>query len=540
MANSSSTTSSTATADYTAPTAQWSAVAVSNAWAEAKQAGSQVKTKGGVVVLLLLGAVLAFGQTDNMLYVKQFPGLTVGQKLTNAMQACNPNTAVPCILVIDPSLATWAAGTMPSLCSQCSLIDYRVGGAVATVANVAGFVGATADAKLNACVASLPQGGTCDARGFGASTQTIAATVNLGGSRYPFTFVFDPATSFVPGSASMTMFALQPGASVRGTLTATLGSTFTGNALALQGNTYSNQADGQSNDAIPTAIDGLICAGQGNTLGTCLYLEGENATTEWVEFQHFGKINVSGMKYGIHGYSASNGWINGNDFDSILCSNSVYCLVLETGASGNMVGNTFKLVQPEGWNGYAQAFVDGVWLKGTGAITGNFIFEVAWDWVSHTSCASCNTYQIDSNTLSNSAANVLTGIIDVQQITDPNGVTLITDLSGVSASQMAGPWAYSGSLAAANFNATGANQYKANGTAILANDGTNTYVVATGAGVYLQTAGGNAVLDSGGGFTIPTAGNLTVPKIKATTGTRYVCVDTTGKLVSQSTACSGT
>jgi len=41
-------------------------------------------------------------------------------------------------------------------------------------------------------------------------------------------------------------------------------------------------------------------------------------------------------------------------------------------------------------------------------------------------------------------------------------------------------------------------------------------------------------------FTLDTSGNVTVPALKSTTLTRYVCVDTTGKLVSSATACSGT
>lgn len=41
-------------------------------------------------------------------------------------------------------------------------------------------------------------------------------------------------------------------------------------------------------------------------------------------------------------------------------------------------------------------------------------------------------------------------------------------------------------------------------------------------------------------FTLDTSGNVTIPAIKSTTLTRYVCVDTTGKLVSSATACSGT
>ena len=61
--------------------------------------------------------------------------------------------------------------------------------------------GATADAKLNNCMAALPAGGgTCDARGFGATTQTIAATVNVGsnvGSGKTVTLLIDRTTKFV-------------------------------------------------------------------------------------------------------------------------------------------------------------------------------------------------------------------------------------------------------------------------------------------------------------------------------------------------------
>jgi len=66
-------------------------------------------------------------QTDNTIYVKQFPGITVGQKVTAAMATCTTYTSVPCILVLDPSLAAYATGTMPTLCSHCYLWDFRTG-----------------------------------------------------------------------------------------------------------------------------------------------------------------------------------------------------------------------------------------------------------------------------------------------------------------------------------------------------------------------------------------------------------------------------
>lgn len=81
------------------------------------------------IALFLLFPALCAAQSDNTLYVKQFAGTTVGAKVTAAQASCNPNTIIPCILVIDPSLASWPAGTMPTLCAQCSLLDYRTGAA---------------------------------------------------------------------------------------------------------------------------------------------------------------------------------------------------------------------------------------------------------------------------------------------------------------------------------------------------------------------------------------------------------------------------
>lgn len=41
-------------------------------------------------------------------------------------------------------------------------------------------------------------------------------------------------------------------------------------------------------------------------------------------------------------------------------------------------------------------------------------------------------------------------------------------------------------------------------------------------------------------ITVNPDGSTVIPQLKSTTGTRYVCVDTTGKLTSSATACSGT
>ena len=57
--------------------------------------------------------------------------------------------------------------------------------------------GKTADAKINSCIAELPaHGGICDARGFGATTQNVAATIVAGTLTKMVTLLIDRATQF--------------------------------------------------------------------------------------------------------------------------------------------------------------------------------------------------------------------------------------------------------------------------------------------------------------------------------------------------------
>jgi hypothetical protein len=72
--------------------------------------------------LLLAGA---FGQSAVRVDVKASPGATVGAKVAAAMAKC-PSVS-PCVLVLDASLSSYPAGTMPRLCSNCTLADSRTG-----------------------------------------------------------------------------------------------------------------------------------------------------------------------------------------------------------------------------------------------------------------------------------------------------------------------------------------------------------------------------------------------------------------------------
>jgi hypothetical protein len=124
--------------------------------------------KKTAIVLFLLASLPCLAQTDNTFYAKQFQGTTVGAKVTAAQLACNSNTAIPCIIVLDPSLAVYPVGIMPAKCAQCSWIDYRSGTSFGpaftvpvTAPRVQGIVSPTAftDTAIQAAIDSLPSTG---------------------------------------------------------------------------------------------------------------------------------------------------------------------------------------------------------------------------------------------------------------------------------------------------------------------------------------------------------------------------------------------
>lgn len=146
------------------------------------------------IILLLPIAKLARSQAiDSAIHVKEFPGLTVGAKVSAAMNTCPPHTSAPCILVLDPSLANWATGTMPTLCGNCELADFRKGmpvpdGIPGPVFNVkdskysAKGDGVTDDAPALQAVANA-----CEAAGGGeiylpAGTYVTSAMISITGS----------------------------------------------------------------------------------------------------------------------------------------------------------------------------------------------------------------------------------------------------------------------------------------------------------------------------------------------------------------------
>lgn len=102
-------------------------------------------------VLALAFALAGFAQDiDSTVHVKSFPGSDVGTKVANAALTC-PASPLVCVLVIDPSLAAFANGTIPTLPANAVLRDYRTGIPSASTfgtVHVSSYAGADCSAKI--------------------------------------------------------------------------------------------------------------------------------------------------------------------------------------------------------------------------------------------------------------------------------------------------------------------------------------------------------------------------------------------------------
>lgn len=336
-------------------------------------------------------------QSDSMIHINQFPGTTVGDKVANAMKSC-PAAPVPCYLVVDASMAVAATGTMPTLCANCHLYDFRSGIPAATVngqdvtpksvnaiQKADQFSGANAGAKITACLAALPSGGTCDARGFGASTQTISSTVTVGDGTHTLTLLLDPSTVYVPSASSVSLFAVEEGGSVSGLTCKVTGvSAWNGSCIETSGKI---SGPGYS----LTHIQNLRCNGTGNTTGTCISLPATGSN--YIDFLNVSDVQVLGMLDGVSLTTASGAtaWVNGNIFSHVVCGGTVNCLYAN--AQGGEISENQFIGPQEQWEAAGNQLLNFNGTTGAGKINSNtFRDVVAYDVPAASSALSFSTF----------------------------------------------------------------------------------------------------------------------------------------------------
>lgn len=122
-----------------------------------------------IYILFFVVIPNAEAQRNNTIYADQFPGTTVGEKVKAAQLACIPDAAIPCFIVIEPTLAKASEGVMPAKCAQCYWEDFRTGlppfSGNVWLKSLNGtlyadqFAGADIGEKINAAYASCPANG---------------------------------------------------------------------------------------------------------------------------------------------------------------------------------------------------------------------------------------------------------------------------------------------------------------------------------------------------------------------------------------------
>ncbi len=234
--------------------------------------------------------------------------------------------------------------------------------------------GATADAKIAACFTAVNTlgGGTCDATGFGSTTQTIASTVTLAGTTGEVTLLCDPATSFAPTSTGENMFTVGLNVTVNG-CTVNLPSSYVGSV-------YTLSAARGTNGWLGTELENLQINGITGT-GTAFTLTSSSGSTA-VLFAKLHDISVANIGTALQlTASGSGAYVNGNDFSRwiILNANTVVDFNAASGATTPIIqGNRFQGFYVEGGSVSGRDYFQ---YDGTGDIwnnvsTGTMLFDL--------------------------------------------------------------------------------------------------------------------------------------------------------------------
>lgn len=165
--------------------------------------------------------------------------------------------------------------------------------------------GATADVQLTNCNTALPSGGICDARGYGATTQSFAAQWTAKtGVRY----LFDPNTIFQAASSALNPVVVKTNSQIDG-LHFDCGNqpTYSGNVFTFN----DNYRDGNR-----TAVEHIQITCSGVTTGTAALLASSGTTQPivWVRLSHwrqFGLLNQVLLT------ATGNGFVNDNHFSDM-------------------------------------------------------------------------------------------------------------------------------------------------------------------------------------------------------------------------------
>jgi hypothetical protein len=256
--------------------------------------------------------------------------------------------------------------------------------------------GSTADVKLNACISGLSaSGGICDATGFGATTQTIAATVTTASNVF---LKMSPATVFQPATTSIDMFSVAEDSGIDGLVIDALNvSGYSGNAVKFVNNCQQTDRCYLRHAKL---INGTNSTNPGT--GTAIFVTA-NGTTN-ISTADISDVNIVGFQNGIlvtSTGSVGSSFVNGLNVRNVRVTNAVNCTQLYSNP-GDVYGNYFDGVQCEAGAGNISG-ANGIWIhastSGVNLRSNMFFGGSVWDYGNGSNTQA--PYKIDANASDN-------------------------------------------------------------------------------------------------------------------------------------------
>jgi len=227
--------------------------------------------------------------------------------------------------------------------------------------------GTTADAKVSSCIAALPSGGTCDARGFGAGNQTWAAQVTVPSL---VSLKFDPATHFQPSGASVNALKFEPNSNIDGFTFDCGAVSYSG--IVIQPDSSQQYGLGQSTTLSNITIDSACAA---VTTGTAVSLPSTSVGSS-IAFVNFNNFTVVGLANGVLINPSGSGFVSSNRFVGLQCTTTITCIHI-TGGGSNAIGNQFMAFSSEKLpSGTNAVLIDGA----GGSIVDNVVIGTMFDF----------------------------------------------------------------------------------------------------------------------------------------------------------------
>lgn len=291
------------------------------------------------------------------------------------------------------------------------------------------FSGATSDVQFTNACASLPAtGGILDARGYGATVQTFAATVSCGSKTKIVTMLFDPATLFQPSTSALNMIQFEPGNIIKGFTfdCGAFSTTYSGNVL--QTDTSASYLDGTKTSLEDISIGSEVspngsCANDANGTGISLKANGNG-----VEFLNIRHVRQNGLLNGVL-FDATGGlagFVSGNSLIDIEISNVQNAFNFNS-HGGPIEGNLLSNIQAEKAQNGAQLFLFNSDASANSRINDNlFVTVSAWDFTNWATFNATNAIMF-TNTFIGRFPGTCTGNCPGNSTTDTSYNTLFNN-----------------------------------------------------------------------------------------------------------------